>query len=141
MTWVMLIAPGADVDRTWLALGPVPSAVQYFTDWPPAAGLGLPEGSEIVTAPIRRMRAPGWRIILQFALAGDRVPHGYVMPGWVQGEPFESVPVCTWCYGHTAPDGPPRPRLPWDGNEPFVRHTEQECLAERERRRPLRMFR
>jgi hypothetical protein len=135
MTWVMLIAPGHPNDRLWFDL-PQGQAVQYLRERIDITAddmLSPLRPDEFVTAPMRRMRARGWRVVLNF-LAADPPPAGYAMPGWVQGEQLEAVPVCTWCYGHVAPLMRPIWNV-FDRSAPWLRHTEEECRAEKEERR------
>lgn len=96
---IMAIAPGRDIDRHWLSLDPVPSAVCWSEHTGGAVNGDFVE--EIRTVPIRRYRHPGWRITLMFATEGN-IPAGYVMPGWIEGEPLDSSPTCTACYRHRA---------------------------------------
>jgi len=148
---IMLVAPGTDVDRMWIDADQAGSGFVYDK---PSADLPmrvedtlLPARPQIGVARVVRYRVPGWRVVLTFAVADDawvgRTPGayirpGYLLPGYIGGDTVEAVPVCTWCYGHTAPWRPPE--QPLAGRHPafLTRHTEQECRAEKgERRRAL----
>ena len=98
---VMVIAPGREIYRTWLDLDPLPLAVCWSERSGDLSGLEDDLSDRIMTAAIHRVYAPGWRVVLMFAM-GEAIPMGYVMPGWVQGEHVEEVEVCTACYGHLA---------------------------------------
>src|ERR1051326_6197603 len=99
---VMVIAPGDEMDRAWVELGESSSAVQWDATPAGPRHLGSEIGPEtqIRTAVLRGFRPPGWRVVLRFLMRDTLLPHGYVMPGWVEGAPTEFVPVCIRCYGH-----------------------------------------
>lgn len=86
---IMIIAPGNPIDRTWWLDRTY--AVRFVDRpepdlWEPRAPF------ETRMATLRRYFCPSWKVVLPFYV-DDRlcgvIPPGYVMPGWVMGQPPE----------------------------------------------------
>lgn len=97
----MVIAPGEFIDRSWFertyAVNFMVPREQIFTaEMPPLAPM-----PPTYHATLRRYVHPAWKVRLAFYV-DDRIfpliPHGYVMPGWVQGVPLEQSPLWQWAH-------------------------------------------
>lgn len=114
---LMLIAPGDEMDRTWINVAPANGVVIYETFRFGADPLDSATDSPPKMAYVRWFYLPGWRIKLAFLMRDHSVPRRYVMPGWVEGELVELVPVCTVCYAHQS-------RVHWAGPLSFTERQE-----------------
>jgi hypothetical protein len=109
----MIIAPGEEIDRTWLVH---PSSVILFVaDSIPAATFGDFEVPEIQHATLRRYWHPAWKVLLSFYVddrLSTNIPAGYVMPGWIPGQQLEqcsledrdNAPLCDHLGCHLLAD-------------------------------------
>ncbi len=106
----MIIAPGHPMDRQWWSdrsawsvhfLRPAP-----LMFWTPDQDPLEIDNRNLGTATLRRFHCPGWKIGLEFYVddalcigsedGGPIIPTGYVLPGFIQGEALELLPLMHW---------------------------------------------
>jgi hypothetical protein len=61
-----------------------------------------PDSADIIYYP-RRLRVPGWRVLLRVWAIEATLEMGVVLPGKIKGAPVMAEPTCPVCYGRTLP--------------------------------------